>query len=105
MGETLHQFLSDTRTTEWSRLNSADLPNIPDGVEVYEWNWQEDLSNFSPGLVRFNKWRIFVDRGTFLPRRTEYHHRLSDEIDFTLDSFYVFDYPNDEEMQAVISEF
>jgi len=102
MGETLHQFLTDTRMTEWSQLNSADLPDIPAGVEVYERNWQKDLSEVSPGLVELNKFRIFVDRETFLPRRTESYFRLSDENDFKLTSFYVYEYPSDEQMESIL---
>ena len=88
--------------TEWSRLDSADLSDIPDGVEVYERNWQRD---FPTGLIEFNKWRIFVDRVTFLPQKrpnTTADFPMKD--DFTLSSFHVYEYPSDEQMQAVISE-
>ncbi len=100
-GQVPLQFWSESRIAEWSRLNSADLSAVPEGVEVYERTWQREDSN---GSAVFNKWRIFVDRQIFLPRRTEFYQMGPGESEYTLASFHVYDYPGDEEFKAAINE-
>jgi len=92
--------LSDQRkNVEWTRVENVDSSVVPDGVEIYEEILQRERSD---GAAVYNKRRFFVDRETFLPRKIESYQMEPGESEYTLSSFYVYEYPSDEQMKAIL---
>lgn len=87
----------------WIRMADSELKTMGTvEVEVYERAYTtEDPSGFNI----YHKRRILIDSGTFLLRRTEAYLKHPGESDYKLCSFYVYEYPSDEQMQTVIDEF
>ncbi|MCJ7730509.1 MAG: hypothetical protein MUO27_11630 [Sedimentisphaerales bacterium] len=89
------------KDTQWHRLVDTTIPRDTSSLEVYDLLWAEKRYS---GLSTLNKWRVYVDPETKLPRRTEFYQMLPVEQEYDLKSFKVIDYPTDIEMQAIIKQ-
>jgi len=83
---------------KWNRLEDMILPGSAAIMEVYELLWVDKNSSIS------NKWRVFVEASTNLPRRTEFYQILRDEQEYTFSSFSIIEYPTDNDIKAIISK-
>ncbi|KPK41894.1 MAG: hypothetical protein AMJ78_04215 [Omnitrophica WOR_2 bacterium SM23_29] len=84
---------------EWGRAPEEDIETEIPGTEVYDLIWSDTLFG---GSIKYQKWRGYIDPETYLPLRTEFYERLSDEDDYVLNTVYIIEYPDDEKVKAVI---
>jgi len=89
------------KDAQWHRLADASEAKDASSVEVYDLLWA-DKSYLGPSA--FNRWRVYVDPETKLPRRTEFYQMLPGEQEYVLKSFEVIDYPTDSGMQEIIKQ-
>jgi hypothetical protein len=85
------------KNSQWHRLTDVSMPGNTSTMEVYDLLWVD-------GPSVSNRWRVYVDPETKLPRRTEFYQMMSDEQEYVLKSFMLIDYPTDDEMQTIIKE-
>jgi hypothetical protein len=84
------------KDAQWNHLTDANIISNVSALEVYDLLWVEKSSSTS------NKWRVYVDPQTKLPRRTEFYRMQPDEDTYVLKSFIVIDYPTDNEMKMMV---
>jgi len=89
------------KDAQWHRLADANMPRNISRVEVYDLLWAEKAYS---GLSTFNRWRVFIDPETNLPRKTEIYQMLPGEQDYVLKSFNVIEYQEDNEMLAMLGK-
>ncbi len=88
------------KDAQWQRL--TDVMIEEDKIlEVYDLLWTE--KSYS-GQLAFNKWRVFVNSETNLPKRTEFYRMIPGEQEYDLISFKIIEYPTDNEMQAMVEK-
>lgn len=85
------------KDAQWHRL--ADASDAPNNVEVYDLLWVEKRYS---GPSASNKWRMYIDPETKLPRRTEFYQMLPGEQEYVLKSSKVIDYPADDETKEML---
>jgi len=85
---------------EWHRVDDEIL-EVAEGIEVYDLTWIEKKYG---GSVIFQKWRVFVDSRTKLPRRTEFYEKLPAGTKYDLKSVKEVGYRSDSEIRAVIKD-
>jgi hypothetical protein len=85
---------------EWNNAADSSL-KVREGIEVYDLMWVEKAYD---GSAVFNKWRVFVDPVTNLPRRTEFYKKLPVDDQYLLKSVKLVQYLSDSEVQTVIKD-
>ena len=86
---------------EWNTVADDALETATESVEVYDLSWAVKAYD---GSVVFQKWRVFVDPKTKLPRRTERYQKFSADSEYTLESVRVVEYLSNREIQEVAKE-
>jgi hypothetical protein len=84
----------------WYQITDLGAELITKDIEVYELTWIEKLN--SSNILK--KWRVFVDRRTNLPQRTEFYEKLPVNDEYTLRSIKLVKYLTDSEIQTVIKD-
>jgi hypothetical protein len=85
----------------WHQTTDLDAELITKDIEVYDLTWGEKLLD---GSEIFKKWRVFVNRKTNFPQRTEFYEKLPADGDYILKNVMVILYLSDEEIQTVIKK-
>ncbi len=85
---------------EWNRIVDDSLKTT-EGIEVYDLIWTEKALD---GSMVLNKWRVFVDTKTDLPQRTEFYRKQAPKSDYTLESVFVVEYLERNEIESVIKD-
>jgi hypothetical protein len=70
------------------------------GTKIYELTWHQQGA--TEGEITYRKWRIFADAKTNLPARAEWYTNLQPDGQYGLESYTLFSYPKQEEIQTVI---
>ncbi len=70
------------------------------GTEIYELTWQQQGT--TEGEIVYRKWRIFADAKTNLLARVEWYTKSQSDGQYELESYMVFSYPKQEEIQTII---
>jgi cytidine deaminase len=83
----------------WNQATDLDVELITKDIEVYDLTWTEKLLE---GSDVFKKWRVFVDRRTNLPQRTEFYEKLPADGEYMLRSNKLVKYLSDSEIQTII---
>jgi len=89
------------KDAQWRRLADASTPGDTSILEVYDLIWA-DKNQLNISVIR--RWRVYVDPETKLPQKTEIYQMLPGEQEYVLKSFNVIDYPEDDEMQAMLEK-
>lgn len=83
----------------WKRaVDPAVTIKYPE-AKIYELTWQQGATE---GEITYIKWRIFADAKTNLPARAELYTKLQPEKEYEIESYTVFSYPKQEEIQTII---
>ena len=83
----------------WKRaVDPAVAAQYPD-TKIYELTWQQGATE---GEIAYGKWRIFADAKTNLPTRIEWYSKSQPDGQYELESYTIFSYPKQEEIQTVI---
>jgi hypothetical protein len=90
------------KDAQWHRLADASVLGDTLVLEVYDLLWVE--KRYSGLSAVFNRWRVYADPQTKLPRRTEFYQMSPGEQEYVLKLFKVIDYPGDYEMQATVEK-
>ena len=83
----------------WQPVTDLDILDQLPGSEVYDLTWSSETYS---GTKQTNKWRGFIDPGTYLPHRVERYIKLEDQTNFTLNSVSVMDYPDDRALEIAL---
>lgn len=83
---------------QWNRVQNEDVENIVSGTEVYDLTWAKT----NELTTEYRKWRVFVDVGTSLPKRTEHYYRPTTEDEYILESIKAVTYPTDSELETFV---
>ena len=83
----------------WSQVTDRRPEATTEGIQVYDLTWVEKLS---PNSFTSRKWRVFVDRRTNLPQRTEFYEKLPADGEYMLRSNKLVKYLSDSEIQTII---
>lgn len=94
--------ISDIPGARWTRLEDSDIEAVVSGTRVYDLTWPE--TNTVSGAINLRKWRIFLDRDTDLPKRTEWYSKLLSEDEYKFQTFAVVTYPSESQIQVLIRE-
>jgi hypothetical protein len=89
------------KDAQWCRLADASLPGDTSVLEVYDLLWTEKRYS---GLSVFNRWRVFVNPDTNLPRRTEFYQMSPGEQEYVLKLSKIVEYLEDNEIQTVVEK-
>ncbi|NQT03573.1 MAG: hypothetical protein HQ580_16210 [Planctomycetes bacterium] len=92
--------ISDIPGARWTRLEDSEAEAAVSGTKVYDLTWQE--TNTASGAIKLRKWRVFWDRDTNLPKRTEWYSKLQSEEEYTFETFAVVTYPTESQIQVLI---
>jgi hypothetical protein len=84
----------------WSRVDDPQVTAQYPGTKIYELLWRQEKN--LAGEAIFQKWRIFADAETNLPQRAEWYSRSLSDEQYGLESYAVFSYPRQEDVQALI---
>ena len=87
---------------EWARVTEKQLESVVEGIEIYDLAW---TTAGPAGSEIFRKWRVFIDRKTDLPRRTESFEKLTSEDEYVPIVVQVIECLSDSEMQTILREF
>ncbi len=87
---------------EWARVTEKELESVVEGIEIYDLAW---TTAGPAGSEIFRKWRVFIDRKTDLPRRTESFEKLTSEDEYVPIVVQVIECLSDSEMQTILREF
>jgi hypothetical protein len=88
--------------TEWNHLVDEESEASIENTEIYELIWTQ--SNYG-GSPTFNKWLFTINSMTNLPEKIECYRKINAESQYTLTSTVLIDYPDDNDMKAVIDGF
>jgi hypothetical protein len=80
----------------WRRVHDKDAALKIPGTEAYDLSWQESEN----GIVRYRRWRAFVDPRTNLVRRTEWYLKLDPKDEYKFSQCKLPEYLGEEEMPA-----
>jgi hypothetical protein len=84
----------------WHRVDDPEVAAVVPGTEVYDLTWPQ--KGTKSGMVRFIKYRFFVDISNNLPKRTEHYWKLKSEDEYKFVHFEVVTYPSEPEVSALI---
>ena len=94
--------MSDISSAQWSRIEDPQAEAVVPGTRVYELTW--DRTSAASGLIGLRKWRVFLDKKTNLPVRTEWYPKRQPEDKFEFETFYVVTYPSEKQIRTLISD-
>ena len=89
--------ISEIPPDAWRRVPEDEIPDVAEGIEVYELKWTDPTYSSSV----FRKWRVFADAKTSFPQKVEWYKRFSDDAEFELETEMVIEYLEESEMMAV----
>jgi len=92
--------ISDVSGAKWICVQEPEIEAAVSGTKVYELTWPG--KNSASETLGLKRWRVFIDRRTNLPKRTEYYFRLQPEGEYLFEKYEVITYPSEDEIQAVI---
>ncbi len=85
---------------EWARLEdregAADIP----GTEVYDLTWA--TKSATGEIAMQNRWRLFADGRSNMPKRAEWYAKLAPEDDYGFELFAVVSYPTESDIQNLV---
>ncbi|MCH7557477.1 MAG: hypothetical protein IIB56_08475 [Planctomycetes bacterium] len=85
---------------QWSRVEDPQVAAVVPGTEVYDLTWLQESTTGT--VVRFCKWRVFVDMCTNLPKRAEWYSKLKSGEEYKFETFSVVTYPNESQIKVLI---
>ena len=92
--------ISDVSGAKWICVEAPEIEAAVSGAKVYELTWPGE--NSTSEAIGLRRWRVFIDRRTRLPKRTEYYFKLQPEVEYLFEKYEVITYPSEDEIQAVI---
>jgi hypothetical protein len=94
--------MSDISDQQWARIEDSQVEAIVPGTRVYELNCEQTAT--SSGLLNLRKWRVFLDKKTNLPRRTEWYPKRQPENEYEFETYDVVTYLSEKQMQTLIRD-
>jgi len=85
---------------QWKHIDKSAVAVAVPGTEVYDLTWIRKGTR--PEEAAFGKWRVFIDIRNYLPKRAELYAKLKPEDEYRLETFTVFAYPGESEIEALI---
>ncbi len=92
--------ISGISGARWTRVDDSEVETVVSGTRAFDLTWPE--KNNASGAISFRKWRIFLDRDTNLPKRTQWYSKLKPEEEYKFETFSVITYPSESQIQALI---
>ena len=86
--------------SEWVHMAAYEIDHSVANTEVYELRWKRG----GPLNRVYNRWRVYADRNTYLPKRTESYERVFIQNEFTRIYVTTIEWLSDEEVDALIVE-
>ena len=83
----------------WKHVVDPSINAQFPGTKIYELTWQQGTNG---GEIVFRKLRIFADAKTNLPARIELYTKSQPDGQYELESYTLFSYPKQEEIQTII---
>ncbi len=80
-------------------VDQAVIAQYP-GTKIYDLTWQQQGT--TEGEIVYRKWRIFADTKTNLPARAELYTKPQPDGQYQIESYTLFSYPKQEEIQTII---
>ncbi len=93
---------SDISSAQWSRVEDQLAQAVMPGTRIYDLTWSE--ADTTSGSINLRKWRVYLDKKTNLPRRTEWYPRRKPEDEFEFESFDIVTYPDENQIRTLIRE-
>ncbi len=90
-----------TEIAQWTRIDDPNNMTIVPGSEIFEIKWLEEA--FSESMT-YRRTYFFVDTKTNLPLRVESYVKFTPEDKYELESFSVFTYPRQNEVEAIVEK-
>ncbi len=87
------------KSAQWNHVEGPQVTVVPD-TQVYDLIWLQESTTGT--IVRFYKWRIFVDTGIKLPKRAEWYSKLKPEEEYKFETFAVVTYPSENQIKILI---
>ena len=94
--------ISDISGARWTRVEDSEAQAAVSGTKVYDLTWPE--TNTASGEIKLRRQRFFLDKGTNLPRRTEWYSKLQSEAEYKIETFSVVTYPTESQIRTLIQE-
>jgi hypothetical protein len=88
------------KDTIWKHITDPAVTTLYPETKIYELTWQQQ--NTTEGEMSSKKWRIFADANTSLPAKAELYTKSQPDEQYKLESYIVFSYPKQEEIQNLI---
>ena len=87
------------KNSTWSPIGDDQLAAAPEGVEVYDLTWTQEVPN---GPVMMRKWRFFVDSQTGLPRKVELYRKSTNDREYERKFVKTVEYLTDKQIQEAV---
>lgn len=87
------------KSAQWNRVEGPQVTVVPD-TEVYDLTWLQESTTGT--IVRFYKWRVFVDTTIKLPKRAEWYSKLKSGEEYIFETFTVVTYPSESQIKVLI---
>ncbi len=87
------------KSARWNHVEGPQVTVVPD-TGVYDLTWLQESTTGT--IVRFYKWRVFVDTGTNLPKRAEWYSKLKPEEEYKFETFAVVTYLSENQIKILI---
>ncbi len=87
------------KSAQWNHVEGPQVTVVPD-TGVYDLTWLQESTTGT--IVRFYKWRVFVDTGTNLPKRAEWYSKLKPEEEYKFETFAMVTYPSENQIKILI---
>jgi hypothetical protein len=94
--------ISDISGAQWSRVEDPQTQAVMPGTKVYDLKWSE--TNTASGSINLRKWRVYLDKKTKLPRRTEWYPKREPEDEFEFESFDIVTYPDESQIRTFVRD-
>ena len=68
---------------------------------MYELVWE--MEGAPSEEISQRKWRVFIDKETHLPKRTESYVRAGSESEYRLEKYTIVTYPSESEIREIVA--
>ena len=85
---------------QWNLLDEPEAADQIPGTKVYDLTWTTESTVSRVGTHR--RWRLFADARTNMPRRAEWHTKLTPEDEYGFEIFAVVTYPTEGDIDNLL---
>ncbi|MFC1635352.1 hypothetical protein ACFL5Z_10965 [Planctomycetota bacterium] len=85
---------------QWSQLEDREVAADIPGSVVYDLTWATKETTSGVGML--NRWRLFADARTNIPKRAEWYTKLTPEDEYGFEIFAVVTYPSESDIDNLV---